>query len=259
MRETAVHRAFAALPANVGWLVLLAVFTGAAALTGFNPLWGNIPVNIVLSAVVLVACRMVFFERLKLSTLIVMRLLVVLAVLAVIPGELFIKILFGFLVVNILEATLTDLRKGKNRLNFVTGLALAGAVAVFRGRWNGTYYVVETPGFVPWFISYTVWNWLFVTREFGPAIARMHLAVLAAPIVGCVALLHPGLWLLFRGNSLITAGLVQISSKEFVEGYFASDRFARFVARVQGTSVQAGLMVVNVALALVPVYYDYWR
>lgn len=58
---------------NLGLILLTAFFTGIALLTMFFPLAANIPINIIIPVIILARLNMVFFERLKLSTLILMR------------------------------------------------------------------------------------------------------------------------------------------------------------------------------------------
>ena len=261
MRVENLLNRLAAIPKPLGWALLTGLFTGIALLTTFFPLYLGIPINIVLPISVLLLCKMVFFERLKLSTLIVMRLVIIATVLSFISPELCLMLALIFLAINILEATLTDLIKAKNYFNFISGLALIIAIPLIilknthsQAYWTGKYYTFNFEGVWFWIIAYTIWNWNFVTREFSASIGKMHMGVLLAPILGSLVCLNPGLWLILRGNSLVVAGTIQIADKGRLEDYFKDDKFAAFVGKYQSSKVQFFLMVLNVILALLPVY-----
>lgn len=239
---------------QMGLLLLLTlVFIGSALLTMFFPLKANIPINIIFPLVILVALKMVFFERLKLSTLILMRLLVVVTVLGLVSGELCIIIVLVLLGINIMEAALTDLKK-KNYFNAASGLALAATLPLMSGSWNGIYYQIFAPGVTAWIIAYTLWNWIFVTYEFSPSISKMHLGTLAAPLIGSLILMNPAVWFILRGNSLTMTGVIQIAQKERWEKLLAGPRLTAFIENFHTKPVQIALMVVNLALVGVMVY-----
>lgn len=250
------------------WLIFTGLILGISILTSFQPVWANIPFNIIIPILVLIFLKTVFFEKLKLSTLIVMRTLILFAVFGVFAGSIYVKIVLVFLVINILEATFTDLKK-KKYFNFVTGILLAlstipvfwfSSVWVTAGSsaaiWAGPYYYADTvaiSGTICWIVAYTIWNWLFVTNEFTPSIAYLHVGILLAPIAGSVIFMHPGLWLIFRANSLTIGGVFQISNKDFLEKKLENNKMARFIDFVGTTKVQVVLMLVNSILIAIPV------
>ena len=99
------------------WLCSAIIITIVSFLTSYFPVWANIPVNVVLPFLVLIYLKTVFFEKLKLSTLIVLRTVIVVAVFmnyfANIDGLWFVYVVLAFLSINILEATFTDLKYKK--------------------------------------------------------------------------------------------------------------------------------------------------
>lgn len=103
-------------------------------------------------------------------------------------------------------------------------------------------------GMVLWIAAYTIWNWVFVTFEFGHNLAKMHVGVLGAPIIASLIMWNPGTWFLLRGNSLTIAGITQISNKEKLEKYFVNDKFSKFVGKTQTNTGQIILMCLNLAL-----------
>lgn len=248
------------------WLIFTGLILGISILTSFQPVWANIPFNVIIPILVLIFLKTVFFEKMKLSTLIVMRTLILLAVFGIFPGSIYVKIVLVFLVINILEATFTDFKK-KKYFNFVTGLLLALTtiplfwfsslwVGAGEGIWGGPYYYANTiaiSGTICWILAYTIWNWLFVTVEFSPSIALLHVGILLAPILGSAFFMHPGLWLIFRANSLTIGGVFQISNKDFLEKKLENNKMTRFIENVAKTNVQVVLMILNIILIAVPV------
>jgi hypothetical protein len=81
-------------------------------------------------------------------------------------------------------------------------------------------------------------------------VAKLHVGILAAPILGSLITGNPGFWLVFRAGSLSFGGCLQISEKEFVEENLKSERFSRFVAFTKKPVVQIPVMILNVALIL---------
>lgn len=235
---------------NLVLLALTVIITGISMLTSFQPIWANIPFNIIIPIVVLLKLKTVFFEKLKLSTLLVMRTLVVFAVLGIIPGDFYVNLVLVFLGINILEATFTDFKR-KKYFNFVTGIIMTGSVFLLKGLWLGKYYEASSNniyGMVAWIIAYTIWNWIFVTNEFSPSIAKLHVGILAAPIIGSILTANPGFWLIFRANSLTTGGNIQIANKEYLEKTLEDSSFTKFVHWTKKDSVQIVLMILNIAL-----------
>lgn len=232
------------------WFMFTSSILGISFLTAYNPIWANLSFNVIPAVLVLIFLKPVFFERLKLSTLILIRTLIVFAVLNVIPGSTYVRIVLIFLIINILEATLTDF-KHKQYFNFISGLVLAAGVLLLKGSWQGGIYFTDahtSTATICWIIAYTIWNWIFVTGEFSPSISLMHVGVLLAPIVGSILTFNPGMWLLLRANTLTFGGILQISNKEYFESAFKNEKFANFVDFTHKNSVQLILMIVNLAL-----------
>ena len=257
------------------FLILFAAILVVSMLTSYFPLWVNIPVNVILPVLVLCKLKMVMFEKLKLSTLVVMRALIVLPIFGLMGGKLFVDIVLVFLIINCMEATLTDLLKNHQPYNFVTGLFLSASVLTLAGAWfpgvAGPFTAIYTAnagprtdalfttsqvvavGTICWFVAYTIWNWLFVVGEFSPAIGYLHVGILLSPILSVLLTGNPGLWLVFRANSLTCGGVFQIACKDQVERRLENKAMARFVEKVKSKPVQIACMIVNLALIAVPV------
>ena len=246
----------------IKWLMFTAAITGLALLSAYYPIQGNIPFIVIPSILVLLLAKPVFFEKMKLTTLLVMRILIVFAAMKLFNPQAYVDIIMLMLIINILEATFTDLLRYKRYYNAVTGFVLAFSVVTLRGLWQwdapfGDYYLAE--GVLPsvtlcYVLAYTLWNWIFVTNEFSPSVALMHVGFLLAPIFGSVCTLGLGIygglgmWLLLRANSLAIGGWMQIGAKDWFEREFANERFARFVAWTKKSPVQLVLMLINLAL-----------
>lgn len=244
------------------WIMFTAAITGMAMISAYYPVQGNIPLIIIPSIMVLIFAKPVFFEKLKLTTLIVIRVLVVFAALELFKRQLYVNICLWALIINILEATFTDLLRHKKYFNAVSGFALAAGVLALSGAWAegapmGQFYTVT--GALPvvtlcYIIAYTLWNWIFVTNEFSPSVALMHVGFLSAPIIGCIcsAWMGPfgglGMWLLLRANSLAIGGWLQIGAKSWFEKEYHDDKFAKFVEWTHTKPVQIVCMIINVAL-----------
>ncbi|SHI53492.1 hypothetical protein SAMN05444401_0931 [Clostridium amylolyticum] len=238
------------LQQTVLWFMFTATVLGTALLTAYNPIWANVPLNVIPAVLVLLFLKPVFFEKLKLSTLIIMRTLIVFAVAELIPGQTYVNVVMVFLAINILEATFTDL-KHKQYFNFVTGLVLAVSVIVLKGTWEGGIYSAHghtVEATICWIIAYTLWNWIFVTGEFSASISLMHVGILLAPIIGVIITINPGLWLLLRANTLTFGGILQISNKRYFEKSFENEKFEKFIQFTHKNIVQLILMMINLAL-----------
>ena len=72
------------------WIMFTAAITGMAILAAFYPVQGNVPLIVIPSVLVLIFCKPVFFERLKLTTLLTMRILIVLAALRVFNPQVYV-------------------------------------------------------------------------------------------------------------------------------------------------------------------------
>lgn len=251
----------------IKWIMFTAAITGMALLSAFYPIQGNVPLIVVPSILVLLFAKPVFFERLKLTTLLVMRIAIVLAALKLFNPQVYVDFIMLMLIVNILEATLTDLLRYKKYCNAISGFAVAIGVVALRGVWQfdapfGDYYLAK--GVIPavticYVIAYTLWNWIFVTNEFSDSVALMHVGFLSAPILGSICTLGLGvyggigMWLLLRANSLAIGGWMQIGAKNWFEREYKSERFSKFVAWTKTKPVQIVAMLINVGLVLTAV------
>lgn len=246
----------------IKWVMFTAAITGMAVVSGMYPVQGNILLAIVPSVLVLVFAKPVFFEKLKLMTLLTMRVAAVFAALYLFNPQFFVDVVMLMLIVNILEATFTDLLRYKKYCNAVSGFTVALGVITLRGLWQfdapmGAYYLAR--GALPavtvmYAIAYTLWNWIFVTNEFSSSVALMHVGFLGAPLIGslCTLGLGPyggiGMWLLLRGSSLTIGGWMQIGAKDWFEEEFFDEKFDRFVTWTKGRNVQIVCMLINIAL-----------
>ncbi len=244
------------------WIMFTAAITGMAIISAFYPIQGNVPLIVIPSILVLVFAKPVFFERLKLMTLLAMRILIVFAALRFFNPQVYVDVIMLMLIVNILEATFTDLLRYKKIFNAISGFALALGVIALRGSWlfdapMGDYYLAE--GVLPvvtilYAVAYTIWNWIFVTNEFSSSVALMHVGFLGAPLIGSLCTLGLGafggigMWLLLRANSLAIGGWMQIGAKDWFEREFFDAKFDRFVTWTKGKNVQIVCMIVNVVL-----------
>ncbi len=246
------------------WIMFTAAITGMGLISAFYPIHANIPIIVIPSILVMIFAKPVFFEKMKLSTLLVMRIAVIFVVVGLLDAQLYVDIILTMLIINILEATFTDIFRYKKYLNGISGIAVGIGVVVLAGAWQhnapiGDYYLAE--GVLPcvtimYIIAYTIWNWIFVTNEFSPSVALMHVGFLLAPIIASVSTLEMGiyggfgLWLLVRANSLAIGGWLQIGAKDWFEKQFYDDKFAKFVAWTKQKHMQVIFMLINVALII---------
>lgn len=246
-------------------MILTFAFTATSMMSASQPILVNIPVNIILPIAIMIFGRLVFFERLKLTTLTFLRIVVIFAVFNILDRQLFVNIVLIFLAINILEATLSDLFRYKRYLNGITGLVLTASIFFLRGTWLDLtslselgffakffhlyeFHTASLFGTICWIIAYTIWNWVFVTNEFSPAVAKLHLGILASPILGSIICGTPAYWLTFRASSLSFGGCFQIMEKEFIESNLKSDGFTRFVEKTKTAPVQIVLCLINIVL-----------
>ena len=246
----------------VKWVMFTASITGMALMAGFYPVYGNVPLIVIPSILVLIFSKPVFFERLKLTTLLSMRIIIVAAAYRLFNPQVYVDVIMLMLIVNILEATFTDLLRHKKYFNAVSGFAVAIGVITLRGLWQfdapfGDYYLAE--GALPaitimYALAYTLWNWIFVTNDFSSSVSLMHVGFLAAPLIGSVCTLGLGefggigMWLLLRANSLSIGGWMQIGAKDWFEREFYNEKFDKFVKWTKSTPVQVVCMLINLAL-----------
>ena len=250
------------------WIMFTAAITGMALLSGLYPIKGNIPLILLPSFFVLIFTNPVKFEKMKLMTLMATKILIIFVVLGMFDKQLFVDIVLAMLIVNILEATFTDFFRYKKVFNGISGIALAIGVIVLQGTWQtealvGQYYLAE--GVLPiitlmYIIAYTIWNWIFVTNEFSPSVALMHVGFLLAPILCSIFSFEfgvyggLGIWLLTRANSLAIGGWLQIGCKSWFEKEFYSPHFEKFVLFTKKQPVQIALMLINVGLIVAALY-----
>ena len=191
-----------------------------------------------------------------------MRIIIVAAAFRLFNPQVYVDVIMLMLIVNILEATFTDLLRHKKYFNAVSGFAVAIGVITLRGLWQfdapfGDYYLTE--GALPaitimYALAYTLWNWIFVTNEFSSSVSLMHVGFLAAPLIGSVCTLGLGefggigMWLLLRANSLSIGGWMQIGAKDWFEREFYNEKFDKFVKWTKSTPVQVVCMLINLAL-----------
>lgn len=137
--EAMDYKVTPALDTVLKWFMFTVTILGVSVLTSKFQVYGNIFCNLVLGIIVLIAMKPVFFEALKLSTLLVGRIIVLFACFGLLPGPIFVVIVLGLYIINILEATMTDFFKNKQYFNGVSGLFVAmGASAFFLGSTWGT-------------------------------------------------------------------------------------------------------------------------
>jgi hypothetical protein len=244
------------------WLMFTAAILFMAIMSMFYPVEANIPLIVVPSILVLIFAKPVMFEKLKLTTLVIMRIIIVFAAFRLFNPQIYVDVILLMLIINILEATFTDLLKHKKYFNAISGFALALGVISLKGAWAygaplGNYYLVTGPTLAVtlcYVIAYTLWNWIFVTDEFSPSVSLMHIGFLGAPILGSLATLGLGsfggfgMWLLLRANTLSIGGWLQISCKGWFEKEFYSPKFAAFIAWTHKSLPQVIFMIINLAL-----------
>ena len=247
------------------WLMFTAAISAMALLSTYYPIWGNIPLIVIPSILTLLFAKPVFFEKIKLFTLVTMRTLIVFAVLFDF-GQIYSDIIMIMMIINILEATLTDF-KHKQYFNFVSGIFLALGVLAMTPAWGANaggpgagmdYYFVDgvnKTATICWVVAYTIWNWIFVTGEFSASVSLLHTGFLSAPMLLCLITMPSvgfaggfGLWYLVRANTLSIGGYMQICCKNWFETQFYSPRFEKFVAWTHKWYVQLVLMIVCLAL-----------
>ncbi len=254
----------------VKWLMFTAAILGMAIMSAFYPVSANVIFIVIPSLLALFFAKPVFFERLKLTTLVTMRILIVFAALRFFNPQVYVDAILLMLIINILEATFTDIFRYKRYCNGVSGIALAIGVIALKGSWAyaspvGNYYITSGAPMESnttaamliilfYVIAYTIWNWLFVTNEFSDSVALMHVGFLGAPIIGGLCTMGLGwfgglnMWLLLRANTLSIGGWMQIFCKDWFEREFKSEGFSKFVAWTKKDGPQIVFMIINVAL-----------
>lgn len=249
----------------IKWLMFTMAIMFMGLVSAFFPVAGNIPFIIIPSVAVLLLAKPVMFEKVKLTTLLIMRIVIIFVAFRLFNPQVYVDLILLMLMVNILEATITDFFKHKKILNGISGIALTIGVIALKGQWNygapiGNYYLIGGSGqyalaiTVMYIIAYTIWNWIFVTDEFSPSVALMHVGFLLAPIVGSVIAIPFGgsieMWLLMRANTLAIGGWMQISSKNWFENEFRNEKFAKFIAFTHKNYMQVIFMLINVGLII---------
>ena len=74
-------------------LMFTAAITGMALLSSFYPIYGNVPFIVIPSILTILFAKPVFFEKMKLTTLVVMRLLVVAAALRLFDPNIYVDLI----------------------------------------------------------------------------------------------------------------------------------------------------------------------
>ncbi len=246
-------------------ILLTLLFLVVTPIAVFHPLAGNLPLTVILPIIVLASLKLVFFEKLKLSTLIITRILILLPVLGIwMSGETFAKIILPFMAVNVFEATMVDFKRGK-KYNAMVGLGLIVTLVLMTSTWHTegnfyTNYAVTESGEVAfaatwiWALVYTFWNWFFVAVEFKPGVAFLHLGILATPVI--LGLVYgPEYWMVMRAYSLtFGGGVIQIYNKDYFETYFTGTKWEAFVTSMLEDKKQLIFMIINL-LALASMYF----
>ncbi|MDC7220081.1 MAG: hypothetical protein PQJ59_09085 [Spirochaetales bacterium] len=243
-----------------GYLTAILIMTG---ITSFIPLWGNLVFAVLFPILVLLTKKMVPFEKIKLSTLLIGRILTILTAVSLLPSRWLILVIAGLMYVNVAEATISDLIK-KRWMNVISGIAiLATTHILFSSVWTVVvetgslthigYYIVRDPRFIFWVLAYTLWNYDFVIGEFSSSVSLYHLAVLSTPLILSLAFGNAGLWLVFRATSLTTGGALQIMFKESLETGLESSGFTKFIEKIKSGPVQFLLMVSVIILSVLSV------
>ena len=222
----------------------------------------NIFFNVVCGVLVLIFCKPVMFERLKLTTLLTLRAVIAIFVIFKWNGAIYTDLVRILLVINILEATFSDFLRNKQYLNGISGIALAVGVIGLTGSWDiesEAMYHIEgaiLASTICYAIGYTIWYWIFVSGEFSPSVTLMHVGFLSAPIVGSIimwaitkdAIIGWSFWLLFRANTLTFGGIMQIGAKSYWEENLHNDKFSKFIDFTHKTWVQVVCMIICIAL-----------
>ena len=243
---------------NLMLVLLTVLFCVVTPLTVFYPLKANLPLTVILPIVVLSSLNLVFFEKLKLSTLIITRILILLPVLGFWSGESFVKIILPFMGVNILEASIVDWKRGK-KYNAITGFGMIITLFLMTSTWHTNFYTnyaFDANGGVNqvstwiWALVYTFWNWYFVAVEFEPGVSFLHVGILATPIILGIYY-GPEYWMVMRAYSLTFAGgVVQTYFKNYFVTSFSSPKWESFVESVLEERKQLLFMIINlIALA----------
>lgn len=171
------------------WFTFAATMLGVSFLTALSLIYANLIFNVAAGPLLLIVLKPVMFERLKLTTLLTFRFVIVLFVIFNWERKFYTNLVLLLLIINILEATFTDFFKNKQYFNGVSGLFLALGVLGLKGSWhpNEPMYLIQGVSLAAtlcYMIGYTIWNWIFVAGEFSPSVALMHVGFLTMPIIG---------------------------------------------------------------------------
>ena len=250
------------LPQFLMWFTFFATMLSVSLLTARFAVVANLFFNVICGIAVLIFCKPVMFERLKLTTLLTLRTVIAFFVIFKWNGLIYTDLVRILLITNILEATFTDFLKNKQYLNGVSGIALAAGVIGLTGTWdinNEAMYHIQGAvlgATIAYAIGYTIWNWIFVSGEFSPSVTLMHVGFLSAPIVGSLimwaitgnAAIGWSYWLLLRANTLTFGGIMQIGAKNYWEENLYNDKFSKMIDFTHKTWVQVVCMIVCVTL-----------
>ena len=183
-----------------------------------------IGISIVTHVLFPIAAMLVFgmltrFGYIKLHTLILGRVLIILAAMG--WGDLVIHhVCLLLLQFNMLEAIILDVLK-KHTLNATSGILLLISSFYLTLRWTGSLAVVENENYLLWIIAYTIWNANFTSLQLSGYFFAHHFLILLVPIISCIVLFDFSYWLMFRETSLLLgmAGLTCFKEYRFrIEG-----------------------------------------
>lgn len=190
-------------------------------LSSFYPVKASIILNIVFPLAVMVSVGMVTrFGYIKLGTLVLGRVLIVLAALGF--GEAHIGwICLLLLQLNILEATILD-TVNRNVWNAFNGLILLASSLFMSIGFSGAYVFIAEQSWLLWIIAYTVWNALFVLKNLPAHQFAAHFVILLAPLLFCLVAADSAYWLVLRETTLCFAITVIACIRDRFEPYVYS-------------------------------------
>lgn len=230
------------------------VLATIAALTVHYPVAANVPINIVIPALIILFGSAKSFEKLKLSTLIWGRILIAITALGFVGGALAVEIIFWLLRINIVEATIKDYKE-KNYANALSGVFVLIGTFLLSGTWLGKYFLIHPESILFWCLAYTLWNWNFVLLNFKSAIATFHIAVLAAPLAYALFMQEIGFWLIMRATSLTIAGCIQVGARSWTEKTFNNKHVERLTKKIKTKNPQwtitTGVLILSLAAWLI--------
>ncbi len=190
------------------------------------------------------------FELIKMLTLIAGRLLIVFTALGLVPIPLSLMLVIFLLQLNIAEACLVDIFKGRYKNAFIATLLMISSFYITL-EWRHGYYLVNQPLFITWIAAYTLWNWNFILWQFHRSIWIFHMVVLLSPIVISLILCSGDYWLFLRGVSLTLAGMTQLSYKTQLKKWLKPIKiFKNDSKEMKKPKIQTAIMALNATLVM---------